>query len=460
MNLFNLKIFKDSIYFKVIFLVWTLIYTLTKGQHIAGYFSLPLIAWGGILVLRNIFSKKNNMNKVTIVSIYLFLIAYVVTIIVNIENNFVGNTKTLIWQAIMMFVLFMSESWKSKEELIEDIITICKTIIVISFIFSLISIALFLLNIQYQSERIDGRMIYQGYFQARLWGIYVDPNQASALAQVSIMASAIILLLKNGKFKKLAISNIIIQYIFMILAASRGGEIAFTLGCLVMIYLLFEYILRKKLTNRAISIILSSILSVVVTVGIIYSAAPTRSILVNIPNFAGGVRNEINKNTDLNIGSVTEDVVVERDDLESTNGRDILWKDGFRLIKYSPILGFGDRNISLKAAEFTPGSSLEKKTVHNGFIEMVLSGGIVALLIMLVLILATMIAAIRVLFSKRRYNKDFYLINMISVIVGIVLCTSIFLTEIFYKNSFAATVFWIFMGYSICLSNIYLKEGK
>ncbi|MBM6839531.1 O-antigen ligase family protein, partial [Clostridium saudiense] len=85
-----------------------------------------------------------------------------------------------------------------------------------------------------------------------------------------------------------------------------------------------------------------------------------------IPNSISNLKNETdNENSTIDI---------ERNDLSSSNGRIVLWKDGLRLSKYSPVFGFGDRNIPVKASELTPGSSLAKKTVHNGFIHMLLSG--------------------------------------------------------------------------------------
>ena len=139
--------------------------------------------------------------------------------------------------------------------------------------------------------------------------------------------------------------------------------------------------------------------------------------------------------------------------IDSSNGRLTLWRDGFRLIKYSPIFGFGDRNIVSKAAEFTPGSSLEKQFVHNGFIHMLLSGGIVAVSIMMTLLVLIMINIVKIVFGNKRYNRGYYIYSIMSLLIGSLLITAVFLTEIFYQNSFMATVFWIYMGFVVALAN-------
>lgn len=451
-RILNLKIFRDSIYYKLVFILWTLLHSLTFGQYITGYFSLPIILWGGILVLKNVSEKRGYINKVTQFSMYAFLISYIITIFINRNSNLIGNTKTLIWQIIMMFVLFMSESWKNKDEIYSDILRISNTIIVATMILSLCSLIIFLFNIVYWVKRIDGAVIPIGYYYARLWGIYVDPNQAAVIAIVSILSSIIIIINKKYKSFIFVIFNIIVQYLFMILTASRGGLIGFLFSVIVLGYLLSDYLLRNKITKDIFRSSISFIIAIIVSGLLILSEAPTRKVLSIIPNSISNLKNETdNENSTIDI---------ERNDLSSSNGRIVLWKDGLRLSKYSPVFGFGDRNIPVKASELTPGSSLAKKTVHNGFIHMLLSGGIIALIIMCVIIISIAIKAIRIFFKGNRYNKDFYITNIISVIIGVLLVTSMFLTEIFYQNSFAATIFWICLGYSMYLNDCILSRDK
>ena len=451
-RILNLKIFRDSIYYKLVFILWTLLHSLTFGQYITGYFSLPIILWGGILVLKNVSEKRGYINKVTQFSMYAFLISYIITIFINRNSNLIGNTKTLIWQIIMMFVLFMSESWKNKDEIYSDILRISNTIIVATMILSLCSLIIFLFNIVYWVKRVDGAVIPIGYYYARLWGIYVDPNQAAVIAIVSILSSIIIIINKKYKSFIFVIFNIIVQYLFMILTASRGGLIGFLFSVIVLGYLLSDYLLRNKITKDIFRSSISFIIAIIVSGLLILSEAPTRKILSIIPNSISNLKNETdNENSTIDI---------ERNDLSSSNGRIVLWKDGLRLSKYSPVFGFGDRNIPVKASELTPGSSLAKKTVHNGFIHMLLSGGIIALIIMCVIIISIAIKAIRIFFKGNRYNKDFYITNIISVIIGVLLVTSMFLTEIFYQNSFAATIFWICLGYSMYLNDCILSRDK
>lgn len=444
-SIMDLKIFRDSIYYKIIFVIWALLHALTLGQYITGYFSIPIIVWGGILVLKNIFNKKSYINKATQFYMYVFLLSYIVTIFINRNSNLVGNTKTLIWQIIMMFVLFISEAWKSKDNVDLDIIRISKTVIVVTMILSLISLIIFFLNIVYWVNRVDGVLIPIGYYYARLWGIYVDPNQAAVIAIVSILVSIIVLISKKYKSLKLIISNIIIQYIFMILTASRGGAIGFLFGVIVLGYLLSDYILRNKITKCVFRSFISIFIALILSGVLLLSEAPIRKVLAIIPTSISNIKSEVNYE------GMNQSIDIERNDLTSSNGRIVLWKDGLRLSKFSPIFGFGDRNIFLKAKELTPGSSLEKQYVHNGFIHMVLSGGIVAGITMLLLLFFAIIDIVKIVFTSNIYTSKYYIYSCIGLIVGASLITAIFLTELFYQNSFISTVFWIYLGFMVSI---------
>ncbi|MBM6839139.1 O-antigen ligase family protein, partial [Clostridium saudiense] len=159
--------------------------------------------------------------------------------------------------------------------------------------------------------------------------------------------------------------------------------------------------------------ILSLAIGIILTVGIITSFDASRKLLSYIPKATVKTQQYINETTGIQSGEHLGNVTVERPDVKSSNGRITLWIDGLRLSKFSPIFGFGDRNIPVKAAELTPGSSLEKQYVHNGFIHMLLSGGLVATIIMLIFIGIIATKAIIVFFGKSRYNQNYYVFSII-----------------------------------------------
>ena len=452
-DIYNIGILRDSVYFKIFFLLWALVHNFSFGQRYTGYLSPIVLLWGGILLIRNIFNDKARISKILMYLIYAFLASYVITIIFNRNLNLVGNTKTLIWASIMTLVLFITEYSDKDKKVYRDINIISKVLVVIIFIISITAIVMFCLDISYFTERVDGKLIPQGYYAARLWGIYVDPNQASSVALIALILS-VVLIVQRKVFNKIFLTiSIIIQYIFIILTGSRGGEIALIFVLIGLGYLLFDYILRNSFRNDAIRAIISLIIGIIITAGIVISFDGSRKLLSYIPKATVKTQQYIHQTTGIQSGEHLGNVTVERPDATSSNGRLTLWKDGLRLSKFSPIFGFGDRNIPLKAAELTPGSSLEKQYVHNGFIHMLLSGGLMATIIMMIFIGIIAIKAIVIFFGKNRYKQNYYIFSIISLLIVSLLIASMFLTEIFYQNSFIATTYWVFLGYISILSN-------
>ena len=186
-DIYNIGILRDSVYFKIFFLLWALVHNFSFGQRYTGYLSPIVLLWGGILLIRNIFNDKARISKILMYLIYAFLASYVITIIFNRNLNLVGNTKTLIWASIMTLVLFITEYSDKDKKVYRDINIISKVLVVIIFIISISAIVMFCLDISYFTERVDGKLIPQGYYAARLWGIYVDPNHASSVALIALI---------------------------------------------------------------------------------------------------------------------------------------------------------------------------------------------------------------------------------------------------------------------------------
>lgn len=452
-KVYNIGILSDSNYYKIVFLLWALFHNLSFGARYSGYLSYFMIIWGVLLLIRNVLIEKTKVPKMLIYLIYAFLISYVITIIINRNFNLIGNIKTLIWSTISTLVLFINEYSNDNKKIYRDINIISKFLVIIISIISLISILMFMFDISYFTERIDGRMIPQGYYAARLWGIYVDPNQGCTIGIVGLTLALVLFIQKKVVSRSVLIISIIINYIFIILTGSRGGEIALIVAFIGLVYMLFDYLLRNKLRRYGLRKVLSVFIGMFITICIVLSFDNTRKLLSCIPRATLETQEYINNTTGIQSGGSGGNVTVERPDKKTSNGRIELWTDGFKLSKYAPIFGFGDRNIMLKAKELTPGSSLENQYVHNGFIHMLLGGGIVPLIIMIIFITIIAIESIRILFGNKKYVKQYYIYSIISLTIVELLITAVFLTEIFYQNSFIATIFWILLGYVVVISD-------
>ncbi len=445
-KVYSFKLLSDSLYYKLAFVLWALIHNTTIGQYFTSYFSIIFIAWGLLLVLKQLFSNKAYLSKLQLGLIYAFLASYGLTIIANYQHNLIGNSKTLVWQIILIFIMFFIDKQKDEKQVVNELKTIARFVVLTTFILSFISVVTYFLRVEIWINRVDGTLIPQGYFQGRLWGIYVDPNQGAVIAMVSMLCSLMVLPIKNKYLKVFNIFAFIIQYLFMLLAHSRGGE----LGLIFFLFGIFYMIALKRKLKMVFSIILAIVLSMSVYLSLNFQRKIVSEIAYS-PIF-DSIANSFNESTGGG-GSVNPD----RTDTDSSNGRVELWLDGIELFTKAPVLGFGDRNISYYAGEYLEDSQLAKKTIHNGFLHMLLSGGLLSLSIMIVFIIISTINALKVFFNKE-LTKSTALINYLSIGLIVLLATAMFLTEIFYQNSFLAVMFWLFLGYNTYLTNVFLKE--
>ena len=94
-NIYKSKLLNDSVYYKIVFMIWALVHTLSFGPRITGYLSPIILLWGVLILFRNLVLKKNILRKSYLYIIFAFLTSYVITIIINKSLNIIGNTKTL-----------------------------------------------------------------------------------------------------------------------------------------------------------------------------------------------------------------------------------------------------------------------------------------------------------------------------------------------------------------------------
>ena len=84
---------------------------------------------------------------------------------------------------------------------------------------------------------------------------------------------------------------------------------------------------------------------------------------------------------------------------------------------------------------------------------MLLAGGWLAFLLMMAIIIIILSKSFRIFFAKKEYNEDICIFDLMGILIGILLVTTMFLTEVFYMNSFAAVMFWFFMGNIVYFQN-------
>ena len=453
-RVFDFKLLKDSLYFKITFMLWALAHSTSFGQRYTGYFSLIFILWGALLVVRNVFITKIDYKKFYVIIPSLFILGYLITIFLNRDSNVVSNFKSLIWVIIIFFVLLLGDKDKSINDVIEDVKRISSFIVVPTFAISGYSLLMFFFNIKYWTVKAGGIRVPQGYFAARLWGIFADPNEACNIALIALMCSIVLIYLYKGKKKGIVIFNIVnivVQYIYIVMSGSRGGAVGLIFLLIGSLFIGFQYIFKRRIKIKLVRIITSLLISVVITTTAISLFDETRQFVADIPKmiFSFNINEDPVDEEPKNEEVI--DITTVRPDDEGSNGRIELWISGLKLSTESPIFGHGDRNINVRAKVSMPDSRLAWQHVHNGYLHLLLSGGLVAFMLMFIFIGATAWKSLIIILNKDDYSSKYVIISLLSILCGSLLFTTLFLSEIFYQNSFTTLVFWTMLGYVITI---------
>lgn len=462
-KIFKFRLLDNTLYFKIIFTLWALLHSVSFGQHITPYFSIILIGWGGLLVIRTLFLKDFNYKNFYSIISMIFVVGYSITILLNRDSNFIGNTKSLIWMVILLVILFLGDKDKTSSDVIDDIKKICTAITIPSFIITGIGLLTFFFDINFRVIKGDGSGVPQGYYAARLWGIYADPNEACTVALIAIISSIVVMYLVRGKSRNITLVfngiNILVQYLFVVLCASRGGAVGFIFLLIGCFYILLKTLLNKKISSSLVTTISSLLIAIILTTSIISMFEETRKTIAYVPRYILSLSTPKNPNGDGETEEELPDITTERPDNKDSNGRMELWESGFKLSTESPIFGHGDRNVNVRAKVSMPESRLSRQHVHSSYLHLLISGGVVALLLMFVLIATVAWKAVVRILSCKKYDKTYYIYSLMSILCGTLLVTSVFLTELFFQNSFTTVVFWMALGYLVTLENRY-KEIK
>lgn len=442
-------------------------------------FHYLLMSYGLVIIIYNLIYRKYLIKDFNIICTIILSISIAITILLNLGTITLESIKTSVLTIFSMIIMLpayriLAEKY-SKDKIFK--IVFYPTIFM-KVLISTISIFMYFSNISIyviNQETLDFLGIryvevLNGNFTPLLYGIYKDPNYGAMYGVATFIVILYILISNYASLSKIEKSTLIfflvVEYIFIAFSNSRGAFYSiYLVGVLLVIVYLVNIISRKEFRQS-----LKRLLLIVVGIAIFSLGFST----VQKAGFYISQRSELksyiwvyenNKMTysslsnyrNLSSSKIADEsqiknrVVTDKEDSteELGNGRLTIWKDALNLYKKNPIFGIGPSMQKINAdkySELNIPSMQEGRAMHNSYINILLSFGVVGFLIIvcwIVLIYGRLFIR-QYLISK--FNSNYIIFYGILVLLG----TYMFLDAAFVNITYQQIFFMFFTGYLSC----------
>ncbi|HAQ1931145.1 TPA: O-antigen ligase domain-containing protein, partial [Enterococcus faecium] len=184
--------------FRVINLIICLLYFMPSTFNVTNIPMKIAFAWGGIIVLYEVFIKKNFFKMRFSWLLIGAMISFILTIIINRENFLIPSIYNFGYLLITLIVIFPADFSQSEEEKKKKMVYFNNVFIIIIFLAALISIYQFIFLISYHVPTgTPGLLARQGFIEHRLFGVYTSPNVGAMFGYTSIILSLISVLISK-----------------------------------------------------------------------------------------------------------------------------------------------------------------------------------------------------------------------------------------------------------------------
>lgn len=427
------------------------IYSLSPSK-IDSLFTLIIMALSAIYFIFKYIPDLLEKKRIKIEYLLIvFMLVLVITTFVNRSYAFTDNLKLIIWQGMFFFCVF--EVGRSNNR--QDFKIFENTLLFIWTILVTIALYLFFARVSFSTpveSLYYGMRI--GFFENRLYGVFVDPNYAATISIVCIFLSVKKWsYVKNIFGKLLSIMIVFLQLSYISLSGSRSGVIQLSAAIFFGVFFLYLYSAsnssRKMLAKVSVAILLSLICSAISVGGISLFktgyAQLANNIQISTPFIVDGIEKETSKEIPDDVELTTErpDVAENKD---ISNSRFKLWSSAVDLMKLNPLFGTSPRGFADVAKTRIPKTYIAKtaQSPHSFFFYLLAATGISGTIVFMVFLISKMVKSIRVLF--RMNIKDYFQFLIDNQIVLVILVSGLLITEVVLTRRFGTFVFWLYLG--------------
>lgn len=452
---------KDSSLFRKVYIADLFFCNIAFLQIPAYVLLVFLFIWGAGLAIYNQRRYKTFFKLRFGLWAGAFLAVSFLSVLINFSITVFYSLVMFVHVVICFFVLYGMHT-EPDFDFRTELYSVARFIVYITTAANIIGIFCLMFNITFEWYWIKFTI-----YENRFTGIYVNPNLLGFSSVVSVVCCHMLYKEKlmnsvnQPRVSKIWIFSCVATNLFSLILCDSNASLVLALGYAI-VYVVYIFFADKTGLSPK-KIILKIVALAVVGSFLICSALMFRticqtgfSVVVSKTNSAmslitGGeeLTEKIENNGSENKKS---EITFEHENQNIDSGRFKLWKESINLFKISPIIGISNGNIVLFSEQYSDGVlgySYHKSDLHNGFLTILVSTGVIGFVIFGIFGFRFAKHAAQHLFlQKKTFRNDVY--PCLFAFLFAYLAYAMFEKALLYDISFMVMWFWLMMGYMSC----------
>ncbi len=409
--------------------------------------------FGAALLVFMLFRWKRYWKMPNFILCILFLVSYMLSSLMNIKYGITENIQELMWMACQIGVLYIAGREYTSQMMKAELKILGSVYVVWCTAANIVSLTMISWGYEYGFTDAQNYTHWLGYLRGRLWGVYDDPNHGATITVIAIFMMLYLWGIFQKRWQRVCIAaSMVINLLYIGFSNSRTAVVC--IGCGLLCWCFLHTYNQKK---SAVKAVVFSLAVTALAVGGLSAFEPINVQLFKSVQDQMVKKIEKSNNTET-VKSPIKKTNARRNELKKdvSSGREDIWKSGIEIMGTSPVFGISFRNIVAYAEENLPKTYILNNEVvkydslHNMFVDVVVSQGIIGILIVFMMIGNT----IRVMWKSlsRLWGKDYSIIIFSFIIVVTMTVASQFYTYLFYLHAPQTFFFWLCMGYLMTLA--------
>lgn len=410
-----------------------------------------LMGWAGYIFYFYYIKNKRIFNIKYCRWLLIFLLSTLITALIHVTDNFLGNIVMLLHVAICFFIFYGMHTERNKKRVRKEMYWFCKIMVIITTVLAAWGLPFVLLNI---FGKVDGYSLI--VYENRFTGLYTNPNllgfsSAVALICCHMLTREKFLRQAGGKKldKGLFITAVVLNLVSLFLSDSNASMVLLAFYVVFYaVYKTFRWQQGVTLRQAAKKCVRLGAVCLAVVISLVFARELCQMGAAGVTVVTTKQEAAIGKDAPL-VERPTDGPVSFNhlnDNLDS--GRIRLLMESAALIGNHPLFGVGKENLVLYGERYIKGG-LHFSDLHNGYLTIIVCGGIVGFVIFVAFALSVARNIIKSLFlEKKNLTKTGFPVLFAFLCAYCVY--AVFEKTLLLEQTFMVVAFWLMLGYASC----------